>query len=63
MSVLIDARKKIIEQAMKEFESNNFEVGYAYIAGFYSSIIVHLASDRLQDTEYVIDLLKSKASV
>lgn len=63
MSVLIEARKKLIEQAMKEFERNNFEAGYAYIAGFYSSIILHLASDKLQDMEYVVNILKSKANL
>jgi hypothetical protein len=64
MSALIrelDARRarfEMLQQSMREYESRVSERfpdgGYAYMAGFFQSQLMSLASDRLDTTEQLI---------
>jgi len=49
------ARLKLLNEAMLEFENDR---SYAYVAGFYASILQRLACDRLEDFDYVMKTIK-----
>ncbi len=51
----VSERRLLIADAMKVFEEKN---DWAYIAGFYSSIIKDLAVDRPDDFQMVLATLK-----
>jgi hypothetical protein len=51
----ITARKELIDSAMKEFEKDR---DYAFVAGFYASLIREIALDKLSSTQDIIRTLK-----
>jgi hypothetical protein len=56
------ARSKMIFDALREYEAalkNDGEYAYARLAGFLESVVVPLASDRLDSTEDLVRSLKS----
>jgi len=56
------ARFDMIQKVMREFEDSilkkNPDAGYAYLAGYLSTMITSLAADRLDTTEDLIAKLK-----
>ena len=56
------ARFEKIQTVMREFEDSvlkkNPDAGYAYLAGYLSTMIISLAADRLDTTENLISDLK-----
>jgi hypothetical protein len=53
----VTERRLLISDAMKDFEKKN-DGSWAYIAGFYSSLIKDLAVDRPDDFQMVLATLK-----
>lgn len=52
---IAEIRKVKLDEALRIFEKNN---DYAFIAGFYSSLIKTLASDKYADFDMVMEVLK-----
>jgi hypothetical protein len=51
----IAKREQMLNEALRNFEKDQ---DYAFIAGFYSSMIKWLASDRIEDFTYAMELLR-----
>ena len=56
----VSVREKALAEALRNFEeANGADKGsYAFIAGFYSSMIKWLASDRIEDYTYAMEMLR-----
>ena len=55
MPETINARQDLIDKQMAKFEKGR-DMGY--IAGFYASLVKQLAADRLEDFDYIMNVLK-----
>lgn len=51
----IGKRMELLEEQMVTFEKGR---DYSYIAGFYAALVQQLATDREQDFDYVMRILK-----
>lgn len=49
----IEARKELIDEAMKQFEKSKM-MNWPWITGFYASLLKSIAADRPQDTEFLV---------
>jgi hypothetical protein len=58
----IEKRKQMLSEALRNFENANGALseknGYAFIAGFYNSLIQTLASDKVTDFTYAMEVLR-----
>ena len=58
----IAARKEFIEEAMAQFEQDK-NLDWAYIAGFYASLLSSIAADRPRDAEYVVHCMMASMEI
>jgi hypothetical protein len=53
----VEKREQMLDEALRNFEKANGN-SYAFIAGFYSSMIKTLASDKVTDFTYAMEMLR-----